>query len=175
MKNTSFEMTANGIQMECKIGINYCNKQKSGSDFDIDAMRQRSKGYALDLIGAYSPILIASLERRMQACEQNLIRHLDDIEYADNCGHIVYVRKDKTRGSFNIPSFNAMKDAIKALSYGRFKAFFENKCWIDQTLKALLNDTEIHHEDKGCFKYSELVSLLCELQVCPPECTTSYL
>ena len=173
MKNTSFEMTENGIQMNVKIGINYCNKQQHGSDFDIDAMRQRSKGYALDLIGAYSPILIASLERRMRACEENLIRHLDDIEYADNCGHIVYVRKDKTRGSFNIPSFNAMKDAVAALHKSQFKSFFENKCWIDQTLKALLNDTEMHHEDKGCFKYSELISLLCELQACPLEFLTS--
>jgi hypothetical protein len=155
--------------MECKIGINYCNKQKKGSDFDIDRARERSKGYALDLIGAYSPILIASLERRMQACEQNLIRHLDDIEYVDDCGHIVYVRKDKTRGSFNICSFNAMKDATKALSQSQFKSFFENKFWIDQTLKALLNDIEMHHEDKGCFKYSELISLLCELQACPSE------
>jgi hypothetical protein len=169
MKNTVFSMTENGIQMICQIGINYCNKQKGGSDFDIDAMRQRSKDYALDLIEAYSPILIASLERRMQACEQNLIRHLNDIEYADNCGHIVYVRKDKTRGNFNVPSFNAMKDAVKALSQSQFKSFLENKFWIDQVLKALLNDTEMHHEDKGCFKYSELISLLCELQACPSE------
>lgn len=169
MKNTSFVKTENGIQMNVLIGINYCNRQQHGSDFDLDAMRQRSKNYALDLIGAYSPILIASLERRMQACEQNLIRHLDDIEYADNCGRIVYVRKDKTRGNFNISSFNAMKGAVAALHKSQFMAFFENKFWIDQTLKALLNDTEMHHEDKGCFKYSELVSLLCELQSCPPE------
>ena len=175
MKSTSFEVNKNGIQMECKIGINYCNRQKGGSDFDIDAMRQRSVGYSLDLIGAYSPILIASLERRMQACEQNLIRHLDDIDYADDCGHIEYIRKDKTHGNFNVSSFNAMKDAVKALSQSQFKSFFENKIWIDQTLKALLNDTEMHHEDKGCFKYSELISLLCELQACPPEYMTSRL
>lgn len=168
-------MTENGIQMECRTSINYCNKQQKGSDFDIDAMRQRSKGYALDLIGAYSPILIASLERRMRACEENLVRHLNDIEYADNCGHIVYVRKDKTRGNFNVPSFNAMKEAVAALHRSQFKAFFENKFWVDQTLKALLNDTEQHHEDKGCFKYSELISLLCELQACSPECMTSRL
>jgi len=175
MKNTVFSMTENGIQMECKIGINYCNKQQHGSDFDIDAMRQRSIAYSIDLIEAYSPILIASLERRMRACEENLIRHLDDIEYADNCGHIVYVRKDKTLGNFNVPSFNAMKDAIKALSQSQFKSFFKNKLWIDQTLKALLNDTEQHHEDRKRFKYSELISLLCELQACPPECMTSRL
>ena len=125
MKNTVFSMTENGIQMTCQIGINYCNKQKHGSDYDIDAMRQRSIGYSMDLIGAYSPLLIASLERRMRACEENLIRHLDSIEYADDCGHIVYVRKDKTRGGFNVPSFNAMKDAVKALSQSQFKSFFE--------------------------------------------------
>lgn len=175
MKSTSFEMTENGIQMMCQIGINYCNKQQRGSDFDLDAMRKKSVNYSTDLIGTYSPILIASLKRRMQACEENLIHHLDSIEYADNCGHIVYVRKDKTRGGFNVPSFNAMKDAIKALSQSEFKSFLENKCWIDQTLKALLNDTEMHHEDKGCFKYSELISLLCELQACPPEYMTSRL
>ena len=175
MKNTVFSMTENGIQMNVQIGINYCNKQKGGSDFDIDRMRQRSVGYSMDLIGAYSPILIASLERRMRACEENLIRHLDDIEYADNCGHIVYVRKDKTRGNFNVSSFNAMRDAVKALSQSQFKSFIGNKCWIDQVLKALLNDTEMHHEDKGNFKYSELISLLCELQACPPECMTSRL
>ena len=169
------EITENGIQLSIIKNIDFCNKQQHGSDFDLDAMRQRSKNYALDLIGVYSPILIASLKRRMQACEQNLIKHLDDIEYADNCGRIVYVRKDRTRGSFNVPSFNAMENAVKALSQSQFKSFFENKCWVDQTLKALLNDTEMHHEDKGCFKYSELISLLCELQACPPECMTSRL
>ena len=61
---------------------------------------------------------------------------------------------------------------IKALRESQFKAYFENKFWVDQTLKALLNDTEMHHEDKGCFKYSELISLLCELQACPPDCSS---
>ena len=168
MKKTNFSINENGIQMSFTVGIKYCNKQH-GSDFDLDDARKQCFNYSLDLIGTYSSILIASLQRRMEVCEQNLIYHLDDIEYADSCGHIVYVRKDGTHGNFNIPSFNAMKDAIKALSQSQFKSFFENRCWIDQTLKALLNDTEMHHEDKGCFKYSELISLLCELQACPLE------
>ena len=169
MKTTSFLTNENGIQMSLTIGINYCNKQRHGSDFDIDRARTRCINYSLDLIGAYSPILIASLMRRMQACEQNLIRHFDSIEYADNCGHIVYVRKDNSRGQFNIPSFEAMKNAVKALQQSEFKAFVQNKLWIDQTLKALLNDTEQHHDDLKEFKYSELVSLLCELQANPQE------
>ena len=169
MKNTNFNITENGIKMSLTIGINYCNKQQHGSDFDVDRARTRCINYSLDLIGAYSPILIASLMRRMQACEQNLIRHLDDIEYADNCGHIVYVRKDRTRGQFNVFSFEAMKNAVKALQQSEFKAFVKNKIWIDQTLKALLNDTEQHHDDLKEFKYSELISLLCELQANPQE------
>lgn len=175
MKNSSFSISENGIQVSTVININFCNKQKHGSDFDIDAMRRRSMGYSLDLLGTYSPILIASLERRMEACERNLLNHINDIEYADECGHIVYVRKDRTRGGFNVPSYNAMKDCVKALRQSQFKSFFENKGWVDQTLKALLNDTEMHHEDKGPFKYSELITLLCELQACPPEYMTSRL
>jgi len=166
VKNVVFNRTEKGIEMECKIEIKY-TQPKGGDDFDLDAARQRSINYSMDLVEAYAPTLIASLERRMCACEQNLIRHLDDIEYADNCGHIVYVRKDKTRGNFNVISFNEMKDAVTALHKGEIEEFLENKPWIDQTLKALLNDTEMHHEDRGNFKYSELMSLLCELHICP--------
>ena len=62
-----------------------------------------------------------------------------------------------------------MKDAVKALSQSQFKSFLKNKLWIDQTLKALLNDTEQDHSDMGGFRYSQLVSILCELQACPQE------
>lgn len=157
MNNATFSKTENGIEMNRTIRINFCNKKLNGIS------RANRNNYVIDLIGTYAPILIASLERRMQACEQNLVNHLDSIEYADEDGFIIYVRKDGTYGSFNIPSFIAMKNVVKALQQGQFRAFFSQKLWIDQTLKALLNDTEQHHEDKMGFKYSELVSLLCEL------------
>lgn len=149
-------------EMNLNIQIPFCNKQE-GSDFDLDRVRKRNDAYVYDLLGSFSNRLIASLERRMKACQENLIRHLDDIEYSDECGHIVYVRKDGTRGTFNVPSFNLMKEAVKALQQSQWRAFMSNPFWADQTLKALLNDPEQDHSDEKNFKYSELVSLLCEI------------
>ena len=164
MKNIETTIGMNGINLNLTVNIPFCNKQQHGADFDLDRARTRCINYSLDLIGAYSGLLIGTLQRRLQACQINLLNHLNDIEYSDICGHIVYVRKDGTRGQFNTSSFEQMKNAVKALQQSEFKAFVQNKIWIDQTLKALLNDTEQHHDDLKEFKYSELISLLCELQ-----------
>lgn len=164
MKNTTINTTANGIELITRISINYCNKKSvTGSDFDIDSARQRNKGYMMDVLGAFSPIIIASLERRMAACLNNLINHVEDIEYADEYGSICWTRKDGTIGNFNLPSFNAMKDCIKALKNSNYASVTENFLWIDQILKALLNDTEHDHSDRGLFKWSTLISILMEI------------
>ena len=149
-------------ELSMTVQIPFCNKQK-GADFDIDKSRKRADAFMFDLIGSFSKRMIASLERRMHACQENLIRHLDDVEYSDEYGHIVYRRKDGSTGSFNVTSFNTMKEAIAALKQSRWRDFRDNPFWIDQTIKALLNDTEQDHSDCGKLKYSDLVSLLCEI------------
>ena len=154
-------------ELTLNVQIPFCNKQK-GSDFDIDKSRKRAEAFTMDLIGSFSKRLIGSLKRRMQACQENLIRHLDDVEYSDDCGHIVYRRKDSSTGTFNVSSFKAMQAAIKALKESCWWEFTNNAYWIDQTLKALLNDTEQDHSDCGGFKYSDLVSFLCEAHFCGP-------
>lgn len=166
MKNTSIQINRENkyTEMNVQIQIPFCNKQK-GADFDIDKSRKRAEAFLFDLIGSFAPRMIASLERRMRACQENLIRHLDTVEYSDECGHIVYRRKDGSTGTFNVPSFNEMKDAIQALKQSRWREFRDNPFWIDQTLKALLNDTEQDHSDCGKLKYSDLVSFLCEAHV----------
>lgn len=163
MENTSIKIFRENKYTELctTIQIPFCNKQK-GADFDIDKSRKRAEAFLFDLIGSFAPRMIASLERRMRACQENLIRHLNDIEYSDECGHIVYRRKDGSTGTFNVPSFDNMKDAITALKQSRWREFKDNPFWIDQTIKALLNDTEQDHSDIGKLKYSDLVSFLCE-------------
>lgn len=167
MENTSIKIYRENkyTEMSMTIQIPFCNKQK-GSDFDLDKSRKRAEAFLFDLIGSFAPRIIASLERRMRACQENLVRHLDTIEYSDDCGHIVYRRKDGSTGTFNVPSFNHMKDAVKALKHGCWRDFSTNPFWIDQTLKALLNDTEQDHSDIGQLKYSDLVSFLCEAHFC---------
>lgn len=167
MKNVSFVETENNVKMSFELLIP--KKSGKGADGDIDFYRQRAFARMLDIIGAFSPRIIASLQRRMQACQKNLLNHLDEIEYNDGFS-ICWRRKDGSGGTFNIPSFKAMQDATKALEMSCFKSFVQEKLWIDQTIKALLNDTEQDHSDMGGFRYSELVSILCELlQVCPSE------
>lgn len=166
MKNTNFVETENSIKMSFELLIP--KKYGKGADGDIDSFKQRVFAKMLDIIGTFSPRLIKSLERRMQACQRNLLSHLEDIEYNDG-HHICWRRKDGTSGDFNVPSFQAMQDCVKALEHSCFKDFCKNKAWVDQTLKALLNDTEQDHSDCGGFRYSQLVSILCELQTCPPQ------
>lgn len=168
MKNTTFSETEKGVLMSFDLLIPKKSGKPAGSDFDLDKVRQKSTNLMMDIIGAFSPRIIASLERRMQACQRNLLNHLEDIEYNDG-QHICWRRKDGTGGDFNVPSFRAMQDAVKALEHSCFKEFCSMKVWIDQTLKALLNDTEQDHSDMGGFRYSQLVSILCELQACPTE------
>jgi hypothetical protein len=169
MKNvTTFAESGKNVEMSLTVLILKKNGKPMGSDFDIDRMRVNALGYMLDMIGAFSPRIISSLQRRMAACQQLLIAHLEDVEYNDG-KHICWHRKDGTSGCFNIPSFRAMQDCVKALENSRFKEFTQKKVWIDQVLKALLNDTEQDHSDSGVFRYSQLVSTLCELQACPTE------
>lgn len=156
------EITPNGIQLTVINTIAFCNKQQHGSDFDIDGALRHCQEYAKSIIETYVDILIGTLTRRMTACALHLQLHLDDIDYADNCGHICWKRRDGSYGQFNVKSYEAMENAIKALKQGCFGEFLEKPAWIDQTLKALLNDPEDTHKDFKEHKYSELVSLLCE-------------
>jgi hypothetical protein len=168
MKNTTFSETEKDVLMSFDLLIPKKSGKPAGSDFDLDKARQKGVALMIDIVGAFSPRIIASLERRMQACQRNLLNHLEDIEYNDG-QHICWRRKDGTGGDFNIPSFQAMQDCVKALEHSCFREFCSMKTWIDQTLKALLNDTEQDHSDCGGFRYSRLISILCELQACPVE------
>lgn len=166
MKTTVFNETEKNVEMSFTLLIPKKSGKPTGSDFDLDKARQKGIALMMDIIGAFSPRIIASLERRMQACQSLLINHINDIEYNDGM-HICWRRKDGTGGNFNIPSFEAMQNCIKALEKSDFKMFCTRRSWIDQVLKALLNDTEQDHSDMGGFRYSQLVSILCELQACP--------
>ena len=166
MKTIVFNETEKNVEMSFTLLIPKKSGKSAGSDFDLDKARQKGIALMMDVIGAFSPRIIASLERRMQACQSLLINHINDIEYNDG-RHICWRRKDGTGGDFSIPSFEAMQNCIKALEKSDFKMFCTRRSWIDQVLKALLNDTEQDHSDMGGFRYSQLVSILCELQSCP--------
>lgn len=158
MKTAVFEEKEDNVVLQLELEI----PKKSGKPV-LDDLASFNM---LNIIGAFSARIICSLERRMQACQRNLLNHLEDIESNDGT-HICWYRKDGSVGSFNIYSFNAMKECLEALEHSRFEEFAAERVWISQTLKALLNDTVQDHSDSCGFRYSQLVSILCELQACP--------
>ena len=166
-KVTTFTEIEKNLEMSFTMLIPKVNKQ-AGSDFDLDKARKHGQKLMIDILKAFAPRIIASLIRRMNACQNLLISHFNDIEYNDG-RHICWYRKDGTSGNFNVPSFEAMQNCVKALENSCFKEFVTKKSWIDQVLKALLNDDEQDHSSVGEYRYSQLVSILCELQACPQE------
>lgn len=168
MKTTQFIESEKSLEMSLTILIPKKGWNLAGSDFDVDKIKSNNVGRMMDILGSFSNVIKESLERRMEACQQNLINHIQDVKFNDG-QHIEYSCKNGSYGTFNVLSFQGMQDCVKALKESQFKSVLKNKLWIDQILKALLNDTEQHHEDQGVFKYSNLISMLCELHACPME------
>ena len=134
------------------------------SDKEASEARNNKRAIACDIIGAFSERLIASLERRMSACQKKLLAHIENAKAIDG-NFITWRRKDGSEDHFIVGSFEAMKDAIKMLHSGAQWKFLQNRTAVDQTIKALLNDTEQDHSDANGFRYSELVSVLMESHI----------
>lgn len=133
---------------------------------ELKEIQERARARSKDILGSFAPRIISSLERRMKACLTNMLNHSEDM-YCPCEGIVQWDRKDGSRNYFNIPSYNAMLNCIKAFKNGCLDDILNDAFWIDQILKALLNDPlEFQdHRDAGNFRYSELISLLCECHV----------
>ena len=118
------------------------------------------KEICADLLSAFSNRIIDALKRRQAACKAKLFKNLGTA-YTDSNHMQIFYKEGNRLCSFNLPSYEAMSDCIKALQFSEYHAIFREPAWIDQIIKALLNDPEQNHEDAGGFKYSELVSMLC--------------
>lgn len=119
---------------------------------------------ALDIIGSFSAYLTLLLKRRGEACMKLLRSHISDVFY-NNGFTIAWHRKDGTTGYFNVPTYGNIQEAIKQLQHGRYKEFLNTPSSVDQAIKAIMNDPELDHADSGSFKFSELVSVLCEYHI----------
>ena len=147
------EKVEEGIQLTMLLPVREPN-------LDDVLTQNQVKGICADIIGAFSSRIIASLERRQDACKAKLFKNIGTAFTDPNGLQIVY-KEDNRTCIFSMFSYEAMSDCIKALQFSHFRAVLENPVWIDQIIKALLNDTEQNHEDAGGFKYSQLVSMLC--------------
>lgn len=126
----------------------------------------RSPDRAMEIIGSFSAYLIILLKRREEACIKLLRNHINDVFFNDGFT-IAWHRKDGTVGYFCIPGYENIQKAIEQLQHGRYKEFLDTFSSVDQAIKAIMNDPELDHADCGSFKFSELVSVLCEYHFIP--------
>lgn len=124
----------------------------------------RSPGKALDIIGSFSAYLTLLLKRRGEACMKLLRNHINNVFFNDGFT-IAWHRNDGTVGYFCVPGYESIQKAIEQLQHGRYKEFLDTPSSVDQTIKAIMNDPELDHSDCGSFKFSELVSVLCEVHL----------
>lgn len=141
-------------------------KEKFLTEEEVREIEERAKARSKDILGSFAPRIVASLKRRMKACLTHMLNHADNF-YSPCEGIVQWDQKNGSRNYFNIPSYNEMLNCIKAFNNGCLDEIIKNAFWIDQIIKALLNDpVEFQdHTDAGGFRYSELISLLCECHV----------
>jgi hypothetical protein len=158
MKNLKFNVTENGLEITMTKTIK--NYQSTGFEKEETVEeRNNRRGYICDLIGSFSPRIIASLTRRMEAMEENLMNHIDDCT-GHNGKVISWKRKDGTIGTFHINDFTVIQETISMLQRGEFWRFINDVHSVTQVIEGLINDTEQDHSDSGQFRYSELSHIL---------------
>lgn len=112
-----------------------------------------------DILQAFRGRLIETLERRLEACQRNLLNHLSTIKSNDG-DLIVYQRKDGSYGMFNPFSYSLMEKALEDLRVGKVDRLLTDSWWAMQIVEGLLNDPETDHSDSELYKFSDLVSVL---------------
>lgn len=151
------EKVSEGIQLTMLLPVRESNLINVLNEFQI-------KARYVDILGAFSSRIIDSLKRRQESCKTKLFKNIETA-FTDSNGMQIGYKEGTRFCTFNIPNYNAMSDCIKALRFSEFGTVLDEPTWIDQILKALLNDPEQNHEDAGGFKYSELVSMLCAIHM----------
>ena len=164
MKDAKFNPTENALNIALDIPKLIETAQKIKEEQRKDPQVQ-IREHAEMTLAKFSDTLTATLHRRMSACQKNLLNHLEDITYNDGL-RIHWKRKDGSEGKFFVESYEVMSKCLVLLGMKRYGEILDNWAMIDQIIKALMNDTQQDRKDRGIYKYSDLVSILCEVHVC---------
>ncbi len=158
-RKSQIRPTENGV--EISINVLFPFIKKSLSKIALNKIHSDRKEFMQKVLESYRDYLMTVLSDRMNACVNNLFVHREDVVSNDG-NQIVYLRKDGSLNSFNVPSYMAMQDCMYALEHREFNSIADNKVWCDQLIKAICNDRDTNKEDAGTIKFSNLISVLCE-------------
>lgn len=115
--------------------------------------RVQSSAFLEAILTAFMGVLLTALERRMNACVEALMANKDNVAFNDG-QHIEW-----PTGQFNIPSYEAMEHAIECIQKKDWKFLLYSKSMLEQTVKALLEDTD-HSTEVNGYTIAQLSSIL---------------
>lgn len=115
------------------------------------------KEFAEEVFEAYSNTIVLAIEARMEACANNLIKHLDSKKYCDD-KYITYTRKSGGEHTFSFNAYETMRGLVKKVQ--QYKLSELTKFELKQIAKALYWVED--KSDIGKYTFQDLIDVIDE-------------
>ena len=115
------------------------------------------KKFAEEVFDAYTNVIVKALESRMEACANNLIKHLDSKKYCDD-KYITYTRKSGGEHTFSFNAYETMRVLVKKIK--QYKLGELTKFELKQIAKALYWVED--RSDIGKYTFQDLIDVIDE-------------
>ena len=115
------------------------------------------KEFAEKVFEAYTNVIVEALESRMEACANNLIKHLNSKKYCDD-KYITYTRKSGGEHTFSFNAYETMRGLVKKVQ--QYKLGELTKFELKQIAKALYWVGD--RSDIGKYTFQDLIDVIDE-------------
>ena len=115
------------------------------------------KKFAEEVFEAYTKVIVEALESRMEACANNLIKHLNSKKYCDD-KYITYTRKSGGEHTFSFNAYETMRVLVKKIE--QYKLGELTKFELKQIAKALYWVED--RSDIGKYTFQDLIDIIDE-------------
>ena len=115
------------------------------------------KKFAEEVFEAYTKVIVEALESRMEACANNLIKHLNSKKYCDD-KYITYTRKSGGEHTFSFNAYETMRVLVRKIE--QYKLGELTKFELKQIAKALYWVED--RSDIGKYTFQDLIDIIDE-------------
>lgn len=115
------------------------------------------KKFAEEVFEAYTNVIVEALESRMEACANNLIKHLNSKKYCDD-KYITYTRKSGGEYTFSFNAYETMRVLVRKIE--QYKLGELTKFELKQIAKALYLVED--RSDIGKYTFQDLIDVIDE-------------
>ena len=115
------------------------------------------KKFAEEVFEAYTKVIVEALKSRMEACANNLIKHLNSKKYCDD-KYITYTRKSGGEHIFSFNAYETMRVLVKKIE--QYKLGELTKFELKQIAKALYWVED--RSDIGKYTFQDLIDVIDE-------------